>query len=283
VGLNVPADASSTDDARGFLDFSRQVVFVSGAGNVGEGIGNGKAAAIQFARRGARVFALDIIPAAVEATVAMIAAEGHEAVAHVADVTSLAQMEAAMAACIARFGGLDVMVNNVGGSAPGSAATMPEDTWNAQIAMNLSSAFFGCRVALPHLIAGGGGAIVNVASIAALRMQPDRTHVAYTAAKQGVIGLTRSVAIDHARRGIRCNTVIPGLINTPLVSARLANQVANGDAAALIALRDAKVPMGRMGTCWDVANAVVFLASTEAGHITGTELVVDGGIAAAMA
>ena len=265
------------------LDFTGKTVFVSGAGNVGHGIGNGKAIAIQMARRGAHVFAVDIVPEAVEQTVAMIAAEGHDAVSFIADATSSDAVRSAMAACADTFGGIDIVVNNVGGSAPGGAVEMAEADWDRQLAFNLTSVFLGCKHAIPHLLARGGGAIVNLSSIAGLRMSAARPHIAYSAAKQGVIGLSKSVALQYAGQGIRCNTVVPGLIDTPLVAARLTQQLGATSLADLVAKRNAQVPMGRMGTCWDVANAVVFLASDEAAHITATELVVDGGIAAAMA
>lgn len=267
---------------RGMLDFTGKVVVVVGAGNVGTGIGNGKATAVQMARRGAKVFAVDIVAEAVEQTVTMIRDEGNEAAMHVADATSSEALSAALEACVATFGGIDVMVNNVGGSAPGGAVEMSEQEWAAQINFNLTSVYLGCKHALPHLLNRGGGAIVNVASIAALRMSAGRPHIAYSAAKQGLVGLSRSVAMQYAARGIRCNTVIPGLINTPLVQTRLTRQLGAANLDDLVASRNAQVPMGQMGTCWDVANAVVFLGSDDAGHITGTELIVDGGISAAM-
>lgn len=265
------------------LDFTGKTVFVGGAGNVGRGIGNGKAIALLMSRRGANVFAVDIVPDAVEQTALMIRAEGGRVETHLADLTSPVDVHAAMRRCAEVYEGIDVVVNNIGGSAPGGAAEMSESDWDHQIAFNLTSAFLGCKYAIPHLLARGGGAIVNMASVVALRMNENRPHVAYSAAKHGVIALSRSVGIQHAARGIRCNTVIPGLINTPLVEDRLAKQLAVADIEELMARRNAQVPMKRMGTCWDVAHAVLFLASTEAGHITGTEILVDGGIAAAMA
>ena len=264
------------------LDFTGKTVFVSGAGNVGTGIGNGKAIAIQMARCGAHIFAVDIMPEAVAETVAMIRDEGYSAASHTADACSSESVQAAMAACIEVFGSLDVLINNVGGSAPGGVVEMTEEDWTTQIAFNLNSTFLGCKHAIPHMLKAGGGVIVNVSSIAALRMSANRPHIAYSAAKQGVIGLSKSVAIQYASKGIRCNTVIPGLIHTPLVEARLARQLDALSVEDLVAKRNAQVPMGRMGTCWDVANAALFLASDAAAHITGTELLVDGGIAAAM-
>jgi NAD(P)-dependent dehydrogenase (short-subunit alcohol dehydrogenase family) len=263
------------------LDLSGKVAIVTGAGSVGPGWGNGKATAVLLARQGARVFCLDNNPEAVAETVGIIASEGKEGVAHVADVTSSAEFSAAVEACVARWGQLDIMVNNVGGSHPGGAEDMPEEVWERQIDFNLRSAFLGCKFALPHLKRRPRSAIVNLASIAALRMSAERPHVAYSAAKHGVIALSKSVAMRHARDGVRCNTVIPGLMHTPLVEHRLVRQLGANDAAALIAKRDASVPLGKMGDGWDVAHAVLFLVSDEAKHITGTELLVDGGISAA--
>ena len=154
--------------------------------------------------------------------------------------------------------------------------------WEQQIDLNLRSAFLGCKFALPHLKRQAGSAIVNLSSIAGLRMSADRPHVAYSAAKHGVIAMSKSIAIENARAGVRCNTVVPGLMHTPLVEARLVRQLGANSAEPLIAKRNAQVPMGKMGDAWDVAHAVLFLASDEARHITGTEMVVDGGLSAAM-
>lgn len=264
------------------LRLDGKVAFVTGAGSIGPGWGNGKATAVLLARQGAAVFALDISSEAVQETVSIIEAEGNTVASHVADVTSSKDLSKAMDACISAFGGLDILVNNVGGSFPGGAEGMEEDDWERQIAFNLKSVFLGCKFALPHMKQRGGGAIVNLASIAALRMSADRPHIGYSAAKNGVIGLSKSVAMENAPIGIRCNAVIPGLMHTPLVEHRLVKQLGAADAAQLIAKRNAQVPMGKMGDAWDVAHAVLFLVSNEARHITGTEFVVDGGISAAM-
>jgi NAD(P)-dependent dehydrogenase (short-subunit alcohol dehydrogenase family) len=264
------------------LDLTGKVAIITGAGSVGPGWGNGKATAVLFARQGAKVFAIDNTPAAVEETIAIIRGEGGEAEAHICDVTSRSEFSVAVEACVARFGQLDIMVNNVGGSHPGGAEGMAEEVWERQIDFNLRSAFLGCKFALPHLRRRPGSAIVNLASIAALRMSADRPHVAYSASKHGVIALSKSVAVENARAGVRCNTVVPGLMHTPLVEHRLVRQLGANDAAALIAKRNAQVPTGKMGDAWDVAHAVLFLASDEARYVTGTELIVDGGISAAM-
>lgn len=264
------------------LRLDGKVAIVTGAGSAGPGWGNGKATAVLLARQGAAVFAVDIHAEAVEETLAIIRGEGGNAVAHIADVTSSLAVSGMVEACVAAFGRLDILVNNVGGSAPGGAEGMAEAEWERQLDFNLRSAFLGCKFALPHLKQQGKGAIVNLSSIAALRMSADRPHVAYSASKYGVIAMSKSIAIENAKAGVRCNTVVPGLMHTPLVEHRLVRQLGANDAEQLIAKRNAQVPMGKMGDAWDVAHAVLFLVSDEACHITGTEIIVDGGISAAM-
>ena len=264
------------------LDLTGKAAIVTGAGSVGPGWGNGKATAVLLARQGAAVFCIDNNPEAVAETVGIIAQEGGRAVAHTADVTDSDAVKAAVDAAVAAFGRLDILVNNVGGSAPGSAESMTEDVWDRQFDINLRSVFLGCKHALPYLRQQETAAIVNLASIAALRMSGDRPHIAYSASKMGVIGLTKSVAMDQARKGVRCNAVIPGLMHTPLVENRLLRQLGSNDAATLIAKRDAQVPTGKMGTGWDVAHAVLFLVADESRYITGTEIIVDGGMSAMM-
>jgi NAD(P)-dependent dehydrogenase (short-subunit alcohol dehydrogenase family) len=189
-------------------------------------------------------------------------------------------VRSAVAACVALLGRVDILVNNVGGSMPGGPLELTEADWDDQIALNLKTAFLGCKHVLPVMVAQRSGAIVNVASIAGIREYVGRTNSAYSAAKAAVSALSRSVALRHARDGVRCNTVIPGLIHTPLVEHRLAGQISGGDAANLIAERHAKVPMGHMGDAWDIAYAILYLASEEARYVTAAELVVDGGLSA---
>ncbi len=261
-------------------DMTGKVAIVTGAGSIGPGWGNGKAAAVLLARQGAKLFLVDINQAGAEETQGLIAGEGGTSAAHRCDMLVAAEVEAMMGACLQRFGRIDALVNNVGGSAPGDAVTMPEEVWDRQIDFNLKTAFLGCKYALPVMERQGGGAVVNISSVAGLRNDGHggRTHVAYSASKAAVIQFSRSTAGAFVKKGIRVNTVVPGLMHTPLVEQRLAKTVAGGDAAALIASRNARCPMGRMGTGWDVANAVLFLASDEANYITGTEIVVDGGL-----
>lgn len=260
------------------LDFKGKVVFVSGAGSVGPGWGNGRAAAALFARQGASVFCTDLNADAVEETRRLIEAEGGTCMARACNATVAAEVEAAVKACVDRFGRIDVLVNNVGGSAPGDPVSMSEETWDAQVDHNLKSVFLGCKYVLPVMDKQGAGAIVNLSSTAAKRMSPSRVHVAYSTAKGGIVTFSQSVAMAYVKKGIRCNTVTPGLMHTPLVEHRLAKSIAGGDVAAIVASRNAQAPTGRMGDAWDVANAVVFLASDEAKYITGAELLVDGGL-----
>ena len=262
------------------LDLAGKVALISGAGSVGPGWGNGRATATLFARQGAQVFLLDRDAAALEETARIIAGEGNRAETRVSDALDSALVRGSVAACVDRFGRVDILVNNVGGSAPGGPVEMSEETFDLQIDQNLKTAFLGCKHVLPVMERQGKGAIVNIASVAGLRDHLGRTHVGYSASKAGVIQLSRSTAVKYAPLGVRVNTVVPGLMNTPLVTHRLARQIGNNDAEALIADRHKRVPMGHMGDGWDVAHAVLFLASDEARFITATEIVVDGGMIA---
>ena len=259
--------------------FDGKVALVLGAGSVGPGWGNGKATAVLLAREGASVFGVDRNADALAETAGIVEGEGGVFVGRSGDVTRPDQIDATVAACLARFGRIDVLVNNVGGSAPGDPVAMAAEVWAAQLDHNLSYVFHSCKRVIPLMVAQGGGAIVNLASIAALRFfGPDV--VAYAAAKAGLIQFSRVTAVKYARHNVRINTVVPGLMDTPLVKARLVGERAGGDAERLIAARHRQVPMGRMGDGWDVAQAVAFLASDAARYITATELVVDGGLSA---
>jgi NAD(P)-dependent dehydrogenase (short-subunit alcohol dehydrogenase family) len=262
------------------LDLKGKTAFVTGAGSVGEGWGNGKATAVLLARQGARVYALDVNKDAVEVTRGLVEREGGTIAIRICDMTESKGVAAAVADCVRQFGAIDILVNNVGGSAPGDPVAMSEEVWDAQLDHNLKSAFLGCKHVIPVMLERGRGAIVNLSSVAGYRMNEDRAHVAYSTAKLGIVAFSKSIAITYAKKGIRCNTVVPGLMHTPLVEHRLAKTIAGGDVAALIAKRNAQVPLGKMGDAWDVAHAVLFLVSDEARHITGTEIMVDGGITA---
>ena len=254
-----------------------KVALITGAGSVGPGWGNGRAIAVRLAEEGARVFAVDIALDSMAETVALARAAGGEIETAQCDVTSVASITAAVAACMQRFGSIDILVNNVGGSAAGGPVEMSEELWDQQFDRNLKSVFRTCKLVLPLMEKAGRGAIVNMASTSGTRWTGS-AQVAYAAAKAGVIQLSRVVAVQYAGRGIRVNTVIPGQLYTPMVNVRLAKQRAGGDVEALLKQRQSRIPLPFMGDGRDTANAVLFLASDEARFITGAELVVDGGM-----
>lgn len=257
-----------------------KIVFVMGAGSRGEGWSNGKAASVLFAREGARVFAVDISADAAAKTRDIIRREGGEAESFVADATDSASVKKAIDACVSAYGGIDVLHNNVGAAAPGDPVDMPEEVWQSNLAINVTSAFLTCKHALPVIADGGGGAIVNIASIAGIR-NVERSLVGYQAGKAALIQLSRSVASQWARRGVRSNCILPGLMKTPLVLDRItANYPTEDSRDAALAERGRMVPMGYMGDAWDTAWAAVYLASEESKYVTATEFTVDGGLTA---
>lgn len=259
-----------------------KIALVIGAGAVGPGWGNGRAIVARFIEEGATVIGTDLDGEALAETSRLIEAHtGNAAAFHglVADATDNDDLDRAVAACIEPFGRIDILVNNVGGSAPGDAVSMSDELWQQQMDRNLTYVFRSMKRVIPLMVDQGGGAIVNLASIAALRFfGPDVA--AYAASKAGLIHLSRVTAVRYASNHVRINTVIPGLMNTPLVEARLVGERGDGDAAKLIEARHRQSPMGHMGDGFDVANAVLFLASDEAKYITATELAVDGGLSA---
>ena len=256
-----------------------KVAIITGAGCVGPGWGNGRAAAVRFAEEGAKVFAVDKSPDTMAETLSLIADAGGTVETAEADVTHSGSVAAMAQACRDTFGRIDILVNNVGGSRAGGPVELSEDDWDAQVAYNLKSVFLTCKHVLPVMESQGGGAIVNTASTSGLRWT-GAAQCAYAATKAGVIQFSRVVAVQYAKKGIRVNTVVPGQMHTPLVEVRLAGQRAGGDVEALIAQRIGRIPAGFMGDGRDTANAVLFLASDEARFVTGTEIVVDGGMTA---
>jgi NAD(P)-dependent dehydrogenase (short-subunit alcohol dehydrogenase family) len=256
-----------------------KVAVVSGAGCVGPGWGNGRAMAVIFAQEGARIFAADRNPDAMTETLARVRDAGGEIEAHECDATDGAQVERLMSACVARFGRIDVLVNNVGGSAAGGVAELSEAGFDTQMDYNLKSVFLGCKHAIPVMIGQGGGAIVNIASASGIRWSGS-AQVGYAASKAGVLQLSRVTAVQYAAKGIRVNTVIPGQLHTPMVEVRLAGQRAGGDVDALLKKRVSRIPLGFMGDGRDTAYAALYLASDEARFVTGAEILVDGGMTA---
>ncbi|MBP1853423.1 SDR family NAD(P)-dependent oxidoreductase [Rhizobium halophytocola] len=256
-----------------------RIAIITGAGCVGPGWGNGRAAAVRFAQEGARIFAVDISKDALQETIERTRAAGGEIVGHICDITDTNSVKAMADACVETFGGIDILVNNVGGSAKGGPEAMDEETWERQVRFNLTSVYYTCRHVLPHMRARKKGAIVNTSSTSGMRWT-GAAQSAYAATKAGVIQFSRVVAVEYAPHGIRVNTVVPGQLHTPMVETRLAGQRAGGDVEKLLSERLARIPLGFMGDGRDTANAALFLASDDARFITGTELVVDGGMTA---
>lgn len=261
------------------LRLDGKVALVTGCGSVAEGWGNGRATAALLARQGAQVYGSDLHLAHAQRTRDVIAEEGHEIHVVACDATDAEQVRAMVADCLALYGRIDVLVNNVGLSQPGGPVDMDEAVWDAQLEVNLKSAFLTCKHVIPVMQRQGGGSIVNVSSVAGLRYI-GKPQVAYAAAKAALMQFTATTAVIHAAEGIRLNCVVPGLMHTPLIDG-LAAKYAQGDTAGFIAHRQKQVPMQHMGDGWDTAHAALFLAADESRYITGTHLVVDGGLVVA--
>jgi NAD(P)-dependent dehydrogenase (short-subunit alcohol dehydrogenase family) len=253
-----------------------KVAIVVGAGQTpGETIGNGRATAILFAREGARVMLVDRHLDSAQETEKLIRDEGGEAFSLEADVTSSEQCEAIAKGCVDQFGRIDVLHNNVGiGTADGSAVRLSEKAWDLMVDVNLKSMFLTCKHVLPVMREQKSGAIVNISSVASIAAVP---MLAYKVTKAGVNALTQQVAGGNARYGIRCNAILPGLMNTPMAIDAWVQQTGI-EREDMVKMRDQQVPLGgKQGTAWDVANAALFLASDDAKFITGVLLPVDGG------
>jgi NAD(P)-dependent dehydrogenase (short-subunit alcohol dehydrogenase family) len=252
-----------------------KVAIVTGAGQIdGPGIGTGKATAILLARNGAKVVLVDIDPARAEVTRKEIESAGGEAVVVAGDVTKAADAERFTAAALDSFGGLDILINNVGVSIPGTLLSTDEDTWDQQLTVNLKSVYLVSRYAIPAMAERGGGSIINISSIGALRAIG---FAAYSAAKGGMISLSQEMAAAHGHQGIRVNVVVPGSIQTP--RAGHAADKLGDDISEVRKTAAAVIPLGTVttGTGWDIAYANLFLASDESQWITGQVLAADGG------
>lgn len=245
-----------------------KVALVAGGGAAGDGIGNGRAAAMLLARAGARVMVADRKPELAERTVQMIRDDGGEAEAIGADITIEAECEKLVATTEERFGGLDLLDNNVGIGGRGDITTLSEADWQRVMRINVDAMFLLSKHAIGAMRKRGGGAIVNVSSISALR---PRGLTAYSVSKGAVITLSKAMAVDHGREGIRVNCVAPGPVYTPMVYGPGMSDEARDTRRRASAL-------GIEGTGWDVGQAVRFLLSDQARYITGQTLVVDGGV-----
>lgn len=265
-----------------------KVALVMGAGSIGPGWGNGKATAVSFAREGASVMCVDINPEAARETAAIIVQEGGESDARAVDATRSGEVAALVAECVARWGRVDILHNNIGVAHMGDVVEIDEERWDLAMDVNLKTAMLAMKHVLPQMVGQGGGSIVNISSVTAIR-HVGVEYASYYATKAALLHLTRTTAVRYAQHNVRLNAILPGMLKTPLVEKTeglaaafgLASEPTPEERAEMWARRDARIPMGRMGDAWDVANAAVFLASDEARYITGAELVVDGGLSLA--
>ena len=255
-----------------------KIAIIVGAGqSPGEGMGNGRATALRFAREGAKILAVDRSMESAEETAALVAKEGGECIAFEADVTKEATLAAAIAVAQRRWGRIDILHNNVGVSIAGGDASpleITEEAFDRVCAINLRGTVMACKHVLPVMRRQRSGVIINISSVAAWENYP---LVTYKATKAAMIAFTQQLAIQNAEFGVRANVILPGLMDTPMAVDTRARH--SGKSRAEVAAgRDARVPLRhKMGTAWDVANAALFLASDEANFITGVALPVDGG------
>ena len=254
---------------------SGKVAIVTGAGATGSGdfVGIGQAISILFARHGASVLLVDRDEQNAETTLAMVREDGGDASVFVGDVTSNAYCQGMAEAAVSRYGKLNVLINNVGISGPGSVTDVEEDLWDTVIDVNLKSVMLTSKHAIPRMIEAGGGSIVNLSSIVGLRAGSGSPSHPYAASKGGIIGLSNSMAVHYGRDQVRVNCIAPGHVHSPMV-ARSASQ-------EMLDLRRRAGPLGIEGTPWDVAWAALFLASDEARWVSGATLPVDAGLLAA--
>ena len=243
-----------------------KVAIVAGGGASGAVLGNGQATAILFAREGAKVLVADAVQERAQATVEMIAKEGGTASALRVDVSKAADCKAMVQAAVERYGRLDVLDNNVGISVRADVLEVKEEDWDRVMAVNVKSIVLSSKYAIPEMKKAGGGSIINISSVAGLRANQSTP---YTTSKAAIVGLTRSMAGDHGRDGIRVNCILPGLIYGPMTAPRMDDEIRRKrrEAGAL----------GTEGTGWDIGWAAVFLASDESRWITGVALPVDAG------
>jgi NAD(P)-dependent dehydrogenase (short-subunit alcohol dehydrogenase family) len=249
---------------------AQKTALVTGAGS-----GIGRAIALLFSAEGARVYGLDLSPKAIRETTDSLLLEGGEAAYVAGDVSVPEDARRAVDGCLATFGRIDILVNCAGIGSTQTVIDTPEELWDRVFAVNARGTFLSCKYTVPHMIAAGGGAIVNIASVAG--MIGLRNRAAYCASKGAVISLTQAIAIDHVKQGIRCNCISPGTVDSPWV-ARLLDQAPDpvAERQALVA----RQPIGRLGRPEEIAEAALYLASDAAAFVTGSNLVIDGGITA---
>lgn len=261
------------------LDLKGKVALVIGLGQTGsDGWGIGAACSVLFARQGAIIFGGNRTVASTSKTKETIEAEGGQCDVVAADATSSESIKALVDACVAKHGRIDILLTNVGQSQPGNAATMAEDVWDSQMDMNLKSVYLACHHVLPIMEKQPtGGSVVCISSIAGMRYI-GKPQIAYNTTKAAIMQFVKATAVTYAQKGVRLNTVVPGLMDTPYTKSLAARFPTAGGYEEFCKMRDGQVPMGKMGDAWDVANAALFLVSDEARYITGQKIVVDGGI-----
>lgn len=252
---------------------------VFGAGSSGQGWGNGKAAAVLYAREGARVVCIDLNEQSAQETADIIAEEGGEAIAVSADVTKLASIEVAVKTAQEAFGPISVLHNNVGVTHMGGPVELEEARFAQAVDVNLGSVYRTAKAVIPQMLEAGGGAIINISSLAAIRWA-GYPYFAYYATKAAVNQATVAIAIQYAAKGIRANCIMPGMVDTPMIYNQISSQYASAE--DMVAARNRALPGGKMGDAWDIAHAALFLASDEAKFINGICLPVDGGQSATM-
>jgi NAD(P)-dependent dehydrogenase (short-subunit alcohol dehydrogenase family) len=256
-----------------------KVAIVTGASSAGAGWGNGKATAVLFAREGAKVLCVGRRGGA-QATVDLIRAEGGAAEAFQADVTVAEQVQSMVAHASRHFGRIDILHNNVGIDRVGGPVETSEESWEHLIRTNLTSQFLTCKHVLPVMVRQGAGVIVNMSSIAAIRWV-GAPSIGYASTKAAIVQFTQTVALEYARKGIRANAIVLGVVRTPALE-NWVDMIAKGDPQKVWRDLDEKSPGGKIGDAWDAAHAALFLASDEAKYVNGTTIVVDGGLSATM-
>ena len=263
---------------KNMLNLDGKTAIVTGCGSEGEGWGNGRAIATLLARQGAKVIGTDLNYKAAKNTQDFILKENNKCEIHEVNMSNKKDVDSFFKNVTKQHEKINILVNNVGRSEPGDPEVMDYDVWREQFSTNLDTAFFAIKQIIPIMKKNGGGSIVNISSVAGMRYV-GKPQVGYSASKAALMQMTKTTAIIHAENKIRLNCVVPGLMHTPLVE-RLANKYADGKYDEFVKTRNNQVPMKKMGSSFDVANAVLFLASDEAKYITGTEIVVDGGLTA---
>jgi NAD(P)-dependent dehydrogenase (short-subunit alcohol dehydrogenase family) len=239
----------------------------------GAGSGIGRASAVRLAEEGGSVLAVDIAPDSLAETVAEIERGGGTASAQLADVSDPAQVDAMVAACVERFGSIDVLVNNAGVNLPGVLHEVSNEVIDRTLGVNVRGPIYGCRAAIPHMLRQGGGSIINMSSVNGIVSEPFLA--VYSASKGAIVMLTKGVALDYAKQGIRCTAICPGWVDTPINHAHAAML---GGLDKVYAEIDSFQPIGRPGEPREIANVVLFLASDESSFMTGSVVVADGGM-----